>query len=181
MRISRNCCWSPLYGWRNVSPYSRYAACNVSTAGFTRMHLLTFMELRKPGIFFRSMILLVQGIFFNVFFLLYLMCPRFCHRFVGYLEEEAVKTYTSILDHIDKGHLPKFASAKCPPLAQSYYQLSADASFRDLIVVIRADEAAHRLVNHTFADMHAQKLNDKTNPFIVYTHVKKSDAETPKK
>ena len=27
----------------------------------------------------------------------YLISPRFCHRFVGYLEEEAVKTYTKCL------------------------------------------------------------------------------------
>ena len=27
----------------------------------------------------------------------YLLSPKFCHRFVGYLEEEAVKTYTQCL------------------------------------------------------------------------------------
>jgi len=30
---------------------------------------------------------------FNFFFLSYMICPRFCHRLVGYLEEEAVATY----------------------------------------------------------------------------------------
>ena len=34
----------------------------------------------------------------NMFFLAYLVSPRFCHRFVGYLEEEAVKTYTYCLE-----------------------------------------------------------------------------------
>ena len=28
----------------------------------------------------------------------YMVSPRFCHRFVGYLEEEAVKTYTKCLE-----------------------------------------------------------------------------------
>ena len=54
------------------------------------MHLLTFLELKKPGPFMRLMVLLAQGVFFNTFFLAYLLSPSFCHRFVGYLEEEAV-------------------------------------------------------------------------------------------
>ena len=33
----------------------------------------------------------------NCFFIAYMFSPRFCHRFVGYLEEEAVKTYTYCL------------------------------------------------------------------------------------
>ena len=41
---------------------------------------------------------ILSGIFVNLFFLAYVMSPRFCHRFVGYLEEEAVKTYTHCLE-----------------------------------------------------------------------------------
>ena len=37
------------------------------------------------------------GVFFNAYFLAYLISPRACHSFVGYLEEEAVKTYTHAL------------------------------------------------------------------------------------
>ena len=50
-----------------------------------RMHLLTFLELRKPGPAMRAAVLVTQGIFFNSFFLAYLISPAFCHRFVGYL------------------------------------------------------------------------------------------------
>jgi threonyl-tRNA synthetase len=134
-----------------------------------RMHLLTFMELRQTGRVTRALILTIQGIFFNWFFLCYLVSPRFCHRFVGYLEEEAVKTYTHVLAEIDNGSLAKFAAAKASPLAVSYWKLSPDAPFRDLINAIRADEAGHRLVNHTFADMHEQKLQDRTNPFVQFS------------
>lgn len=35
--------------------------------------------------------------FFNAYFLAYLVSPRMCHAAVGYLEEEAVKTYTHAL------------------------------------------------------------------------------------
>ena len=42
-----------------------------------------------------------QGVMFNLFFTSYLLSPKTCHRFVGYLEEEAVKTYTHLLHDID--------------------------------------------------------------------------------
>lgn len=61
-----------------------------------RMHLMCFTELRTPGILFRAAALVAQGIFWNVYFAGYLISPRMCHRFVGYLEEEAVKTYTHV-------------------------------------------------------------------------------------
>jgi hypothetical protein len=49
------------------------------------------------------MIALAQGVFFNVYFLAYLFSPKFCHRLVGFLEEEAVHTYTVLLNQIDSG------------------------------------------------------------------------------
>ena len=33
-----------------------------------------------------------------MFWITYILSPRFCHRFVGYLEEEAVKTYTHCIE-----------------------------------------------------------------------------------
>jgi len=47
------------------------------------------------------MIISLQGIFMNSFFISYLINPKFCHRFVGYLEEEAVKTYSKMLEDIE--------------------------------------------------------------------------------
>ncbi|GIL43101.1 hypothetical protein Vafri_893, partial [Volvox africanus] len=68
-----------------------------------RMHLLTFFELRKPGPLFRAAVIAAQGVFFNAYFLTYLLSPRTCHAFIGFLEEEAVKTYTHALEEIDAG------------------------------------------------------------------------------
>ena len=36
----------------------------------------------------------MQGLFFNFYLLAYIISPRLCHSIVGYLEEEAVRTYT---------------------------------------------------------------------------------------
>ncbi|EWM30635.1 alternative oxidase [Nannochloropsis gaditana] len=128
-----------------------------------RMHLLTFMRLKRPGPLFRAAVLVVQGVFFNVFFLSYLINPKICHRLVGHIEEEAVRTYTHIIEEMDAGQLPLFNHVIPPPIAVSYWKLAPDATFRDLLLAIRKDEATHREVNHTFANL---KEND-DNPFLA--------------
>jgi len=129
-----------------------------------RMHLLIFMKLKDPGIFFRTMVILGQGVFFNAFFLTYLVSPRTCHRFVGYLEEEAVKTYTGLLKDIgESGHLRSWGSEPAHNIAIRYYKLQPDAKVRDVVECIRADEATHRDVNHTFAELDQQH---DPNPYI---------------
>lgn len=62
-----------------------------------RMHLLVALELKQPSALTRIMVALTQGVAANLFFLLYLVAPRFCHSFVGFLEEEAVHTYSTLL------------------------------------------------------------------------------------
>jgi hypothetical protein len=88
-----------------------------------RMHLLTFMKMAEPGWFMRVMVLGAQGVFFNGFFLSYLISPRICHRFVGYLEEEAVITYTRAIDEIEKGELPAWSNLDAPEIAVQYWKM----------------------------------------------------------
>ena len=54
----------------------------------------------------------VQGIFFNAYLLAYIISPKSCHAFVGYLEEEAVKTYSHAISDLDKGLLPEWSTKK---------------------------------------------------------------------
>jgi hypothetical protein len=128
-----------------------------------RMHLLTFGHLYRPGLPLRLAVILSQGIFMNGFFLAYILSPRFCHRLVGYLEEEAVKTYTDIIGAIDDGRLAGLRTAPAPQIAKDYWNLDDAATVRDLFLSIRADEAHHRDVNHTFGSMKP----DDTNPYVV--------------
>lgn len=121
-----------------------------------RMHLLTFLKLAEPGWFMKVMILGAQGVFFNGMFLSYLVSPRTCHRFVGYLEEEAVYTYTRIIKEIDAGNLPKWSdpSFQIPDIAVSYWHIPPEKqNMRDLFLYVRADEAKHREVNHTLGNL----------------------------
>lgn len=132
-----------------------------------RMHLLTFLKIGKPGIFSRTMLYIGQGVFSNIFFLCYIMCPRICHRFVGYLEEEAVSTYTRCIKDIDYGLLPEFNKLEIPDIAKEYWHLSDSANMRDLVNYVRADEAKHREVNHTFANLKLRGQEIDRNPFAL--------------
>ena len=67
----------------------------------------------------RLMVLGAQGVFFNGFFIAYLISPRTAHRFVGYLEEEAVITYTRQIADIDAGKLPKWEKMTAPDIGMS--------------------------------------------------------------
>jgi ubiquinol oxidase len=71
------------------------------------------------------------------------------HRVVGYFEEEAVFSYTCYLKEIDEGRSP---NVPAPELARRYWGLGEEATLRDVVLVVRADEAHHRDVNHGFAD-----------------------------
>lgn len=129
-----------------------------------RMHLLTFMQMAKPGWFMKMMILGAQGVFYNGFFLAYLMSPRICHRFVGYLEEEAVLTYTRVIVDLDAGRLPKWQKLAAPEIAVKYWNMpEGHRSMRDMLLYIRADEAKHREVNHTLGNLE-QTIDP--NPFV---------------
>ncbi len=113
-----------------------------------RMHLMTFIEIAKPTWFERMVILLVQGVFLAGFSILYLVSSRTAHRVVGYFEEEAVTSYTLYLEEIDEGRSPNVAA---PAIAKHYWKMADDATLRDVVLVVRADEAHHRDVNHGFA------------------------------
>jgi ubiquinol oxidase len=114
-----------------------------------RMHLMTFIHVAKPTLFERSVILGVQWVFYVAFFALYLASPRTAHRVVGYFEEEAVISYTHYLKELDEGRSP---NVPAPAIARLYWKLPEDATLRDVVLVVRADEAHHRDVNHAFAD-----------------------------
>lgn len=110
----------------------------------------------------------------------YVISPRICHRFVGYLEEEAVITYTRQIADIDAGKLPKWNDLPAPDigklmtcrllrhmlsrtLAVDYWKMpEGHRKMRDLLLYVRADEAKHREVNHTLGNLDQE--ND-PNPY----------------
>ena len=114
-----------------------------------RMHLMTFIEVAKPTLFERLVILGVQWVFYLAFFALYLISAKTAHRVVGYFEEEAVLSYTLYLKEIDEG---RSRNVPAPEVAKRYWNLPDEATLREVVLVVRADEAHHRDVNHGFAN-----------------------------
>jgi ubiquinol oxidase len=115
-----------------------------------RMHLMTFIEIAKPNAFERLMIVVAQGLFYNLFFLLYLFSAKTAHRLVGYFEEEAVYSYSEYLNGVESG---KYENITAPQIAINYWNLGQDARLSDVIMAVRNDEMNHRDVNHHFATL----------------------------
>ncbi|PRW58530.1 alternative oxidase [Chlorella sorokiniana] len=125
-----------------------------------RMHLLTFLTLRHPGPLFRAAVLVGQGVMFNAYLLAYLLSPRACHAFVGYLEEQAVATYSNAIQSVDSGGgLAAWASRPAPPIATMYWRLPQGSTLRDVLLSVRADEACHSHVNFVFSEMGKEEQN----------------------
>tara|TARA_Y100000766_G_scaffold168936_1_gene145051 strand:- start:363 stop:1025 length:663 start_codon:yes stop_codon:yes gene_type:complete len=119
-----------------------------------RMHLMTFIKIAKPTFVERLIIMMAQFIFILMYLVIYLFSQRTAHRIVGYFEEEAVISYTEYLKEIEEG---KIENIKAPEIAINYWNLPLNSRLRDVVEVIRDDEAGHRDVNHGFANI----LNEK--------------------
>ncbi|CAN0880190.1 Ubiquinol oxidase 1a, mitochondrial [Linum grandiflorum] len=132
-----------------------------------RMHLMTFMEVSQPRWYERALVMTVQGVFFNAYFFGYLISPKFAHRMVGYLEEEAIHSYTEFLKELDKGNIK---NVPAPAIAIDYWRLPANATLRDVVEVVRADEAHHRDVNHLASDIHYQGQELRETPAPIGYH-----------
>ena len=141
--------WQHLTALRTMRDDEGWIRILLDEAENERMHLMTFVEIAQPNIFERFLILAVQLIFYNAYFFLYLFAPRTAHRVVGYFEEEAVISYTQYLAEVDAG---RHENIPAPQIAIDYWQLNDDARLRDVIIAVRADEAEHRDVNHSFVD-----------------------------
>ena len=62
------------------------------------------------------------------------------------------------LKEIEEG---KIENIKAPEIAINYWNLPLNSKLKDVVEVIRDDEAGHRDVNHSFANILNIKKNDK--------------------
>lgn len=124
-----------------------------------RMHLMFFIEIAKPNIFERILVILAQGVFMSFYLFMYIFFPKTSHRMIGYFEDEAVKSYTEYLDLVQNS---KVMNIRVPQIAIDYYNLKKDARLSDLIISVRADEMHHADVNHSYADNLNQRVSKKS-------------------
>lgn len=114
-----------------------------------RMHLMFFIEIAKPNVFERYLVLFAQLIFMAFYTVLYVIDYKTAHRMIAYFEEEAVRSYTDYLSMVESGQVE---NVPAPKLAIKYYDMDKDAKLSDLIKKVRADERHHSKVNHKYAD-----------------------------
>lgn len=116
-----------------------------------RMHLMFFIEIAKPNLFERILVLIAQAMFGIFYLVMYLLFTRTAHRMIGYFEDEAVKSYTEYLSKVESGQIENF---QAPLLAINYYNLNRNAKLSDLIIAVRNDEQKHSKINHSYADQY---------------------------
>jgi ubiquinol oxidase len=134
-----------------------------------RMHLMFFIEIAKPNLFERFLVITAQAVFMAFYLFMYIFFPKTSHRMIGYFEDEAVKSYTEYLNLVKSG---KVMNIRAPKIAIEYYNLKKEAKLSDLIISVRADEMHHAEVNHNYAD----NLNRKISKGILNLDSKKEVA-----
>jgi Alternative oxidase len=124
--------------------------------------------MKDPGYLFRAAVIVGQFGFGAAFALAYLISPAFCHRFVGYVEEEACTTYTKIIKTIEKApegsDMAAWRTQTPPGIARAYWRLGENSTVLDLMKAVRADEAEHRDVNHLVSGLKDGEHNPYYDP-----------------
>jgi ubiquinol oxidase len=123
-----------------------------------RMHLMTFIQIAKPTSLERLIIITAQFLFIIMYSIIYIFSQRTAHRIVGYFEEEAVFSYTDYLKELESGRIK---DQPAPKIAIDYWTLPLHSTLKDVVRVVRDDEAGHRDVNHSFARILNEKLSKK--------------------
>ena len=129
--------------------YGKHIREMLAEAENERMHLMFFIEIAKPNIFERSLVLFSQFLFGAFYFFMYVFFTKTAHRMIGFFEDEAVKSYTEYLKMIEDGEIE---NVKAPQIAIEYYDLKGNARLIDLVKCVKADEEHHSEVNHKYAD-----------------------------
>jgi len=99
-----------------------------------RMHLLICLHTFNAGFVTRLLVITAQAVMTPVLMTIYLVHPKSMHRFVGYLEETACKTYLKVIQNCETPGTKLYASwgtLPAPAIAIGYYRLPKDALWVD--------------------------------------------------
>ena len=142
--------WNHLRSLRKMKPDDRgWIKKLLDEAENERMHLMIFIEIAKPNMLERWMIIMAQFLFWHFYFILYVFFPKIAHRMVAYFEEQAVISYTAYLKAINAGTIENIDA---PPIAKKYYKLKRNAKLKDVVIAVRKDEQGHSKENHKMAN-----------------------------
>ena len=142
--------WNHLRSLRKMKPDDRgWIKKLLDEAENERMHLMIFIEIAKPNMLERWMIIMAQFLFWHFYFILYVFFPKIAHRMVAYFEEQAVISYTAYLKAINAGTIENIDA---PQIAKKYYKLKRNAKLKDVVIAVRKDEQGHSKENHKMAN-----------------------------
>jgi len=134
---------------RRIEPQDGGVEALTREAQNERFHLLVFSTIAQPVWWERLLIRVAQAFFVCGYTTLYVLSRPVAHRFVGYLEEHAVTSYTRYLDDLRRDPT---RDTPAPPAAIRYWDLPPDATMIDVVEAVRCDEVNHREENHGLAD-----------------------------
>jgi ubiquinol oxidase len=134
---------------RRIDPQEGGVEALVQEARNERFHLLVFSAIARPLWWEWWLIRLGQAASVLIYGTMYLLSRRVAHRFVGYLEELAVNSYTHYLDDLQRN---PGRNCLAPRAAIRYWHLPPDATLMDVVAAVRRDEVHHREHNHSLAD-----------------------------
>ena len=129
---------------------------------YTFPYRMACMQVFHAGPVTKALVFAAQVIISPFCWFFCLCNPRFLNRFVGYLEELACETYSTVLDAMDdpeKQLYKEWRDISAPPVAIQYWKLDEKATWHDTLRRIYADETNHRDVNHCFADLGINERN----------------------
>jgi ubiquinol oxidase len=101
-----------------------------------RMHLMVCMDRFDAGFGTRALVVSAQVVLAPLLFTVYCVHPKSMHRFVGYLEETACKTYLTVIDKIETPGTKLntyWKDLAAPENAIGYWKLPADAKWVDAL------------------------------------------------
>jgi len=114
-----------------------------------RMHLMIILQVVKPSMIERMLIVSAQVIFTIGYSFLYLLSRSTSHRMIEFFEQEAVQSYTNYIALVDNGTIE---NVPAPLIGLEYYGLPETSSFRDVLEKIKEDEFNHYQANKKIAD-----------------------------
>jgi len=115
--------------------------------------------------------MIAQFVFIIMYMIIFIISQRTAHRIVGYFEEEAVISYTEYLKELENGQIE---DQPAPEIAINYWSLPLHSTLKDVVKVIRDDEAGHRDVNHSFATiLDGRKINKNNKDYKASNQSKK--------
>ncbi|KAI7978807.1 hypothetical protein LOK49_Contig766G00001 [Camellia lanceoleosa] len=113
---------------------------------------MTFVEIANLLWYERALVFAVQKVFFNAYFMAYLASPKLVHCIVGYLQEEALNSYTEFWNDLEKA-MWKTCMHQLLLLIIGNCRRNR---LSEMLSQSLEDEVHHRDLNHSTSDIQCQ-------------------------